>query len=252
MGTNISTKLYYIDYEYILQNYKKEEFWTKKWTIYDYGKLKIELGINAINVRDNKIIMGINIYYAGDKRHHYKQETSNYISGSCLDSSEYYGGTFNIPINNKEYTNELFQNKIYGICKRLIDYIEYQLICSLAIYKNEKTRIDLLKDHLKDIANDFLDANNVTNEAIREAYVDKYVYDNKDKSSQLNKIVLRFNEKLLTKEYLLFASFNDNEKDVEKFSKILKENKVSKSSITVWLQKLKDAKFDWEKLLPAI
>jgi transcriptional regulator NrdR family protein len=250
MGTNISTKLYYIDYEYILQNYKKEEFWTKKWTIYDYGKLKIELGINAINVRDNKIIMGINIYYAGDKRHQYDSHSFSGINGYCL--SDWDSNVIFIPINNKEYTNKIFQNKIYGSCQRLIKDVEYSLINKLAVYKNEKTRIDLLKDHLKDIANDFLDANNVTNEAIREAYVDKYVYDNKDKSSQLNKIVLRFNEKLLTKEYLLFASFNDNEKDVEKFSKILNEDKVSKSSVTVWVQKLKDAKFDWEKLLPAI
>ena len=134
----------------------------------------------------------------------------------------------------------------------MINYIEYALICDLAVYKDEETRISLLEGRLREIANNFLDDNGVTNDSIRDAYIEKYVDDNKYNDSQLNKIVLRFNEKLLTKEYLLFASFNDNEKDVEKFSKILNEDKVSKSSVTVWVQKLKDAKFDWEKLLPAI
>jgi len=250
MGTNISTKLYYIDYEYILQNYKKEEFWTKKWTIYDYGKLKIELGINAINVRDNKIIMGINIYYAGDKRHQYDSHSFSGINGYCL--SDWDSSVISIPINNKDYTNKIFQNKIYGSCQRLIKDVEHSLINKLAVYKDEETRISLLEGRLREIANNFLDDNGVTNDSIRDAYIEKYVDDNKYNDSQLHDIVLRFNEKLLTKEYLLFASFNDNKEDVEKFSKILNEDKVSKSSITVWLQKLKDAKFDWEKLLPAI
>ena len=56
----------------------------------------------------------------------------------------------------------------------------------------------------------------------------------------LSSIKEQFKERLLTKEYLIFASYNGKEDDVKKYSDILRKGNVSKTCIRTWLQKQKD------------
>src|SRR5574344_1753346 len=97
----ISTKLVYIDYKELLENYKNPEFRDKRWTIYDYGNIKVELAINAINRQANDIIMGLNVIYKGNKKRNYRAITTafNYIGDYLRD---YSPGTFAVPIDNPE------------------------------------------------------------------------------------------------------------------------------------------------------
>ncbi len=247
----LSTKLVYVDYKELLENYKNPDFWGKRWTIYDYGNIKVDLAINAINCQNNEIIMGLDVIYKGNKKRKYLRHSRTHIGG-CYSSSG-YRGTFAVPIDHPEYSNEIFTNKVYGKVKDLILDIESDLITEFPNYKQEAKRLADLEETWEDIANDWLDEKGVVYDDIREAYIDSYISICESKTEDYRaKIISQNFEKVLTKELLLFASFNKKENDVEKYSEILAKSKVSKSSIKTWLQKQKDEEIDWEDLLGEI
>jgi hypothetical protein len=247
----ISTKLVYIDYKELLENYKNPDFWGKRWTIYNYGNIKVELAINSINCQRNEIVMGLDVIYKGNKKRKYLRHSETYI-GSYYSSSGYCG-TFAVPIDHPEYSNEIFNNKVYGKVKNLILDIERTLITEFPNFKQEETRLHDLREHWKDIANEWLDDKDIEDDDIREAYISSYTSVCEDKTEDYRSEIIDQNtDKVLTKELLLFASFNKKENDVEKYSKILAKSKVSKSSIKTWLQKQKDEEIDWEDLLGEI
>ena len=248
--TNISTKLIYIDYKDLIANYKKPEFWGKKWTIYDYGNIKVELAINSISCFNNQIAMGMDVYYKGNKKRRYSRHVAGYIGSYYND---YYTGVFMVPINHPEYTNEIFKNKIYGKVKDLIDSIEGTLITDFPNYRAESDRIDNLERMWNSQAEDWLDEKGVEDDTVRDAYISAYISACRARTSDCRKLILEANsDKVLTKEKLLFASFSNKKEDVEKYNKILKTQKVSKSSIRTWLQSQKDKEIEWKDLLGAI
>ena len=247
----LSTKLVYVDYKELLENYKNPDFWGKRWTIYDYGNIKVDLAINTINCQNNEIIMGLGVIYKGNKKRKYLRHSRTYIDG-CYSSSG-YRGTFAVPIDHPEYSNEIFTNKVYGKVKNLILDIESDLITEFPNYKQEETRLHDLREYWKDIANKWLDEKGVVYDDIREAYIDSYISVCEDKTEDYKEEIISQNtDKVLTKELLLFASFNKKENDVEKYSEILAKSKVSKSSIKTWLQNQADKEIDWEDLLGEI
>lgn len=242
----ISTKLVNIDYETLIQNYKKEELWKKIWTIYDFGNLKVDVSLQTINVCKMTLTLQIDVYYKGDKKHRYR---------SIVRSQ-----STNIPIRHDEYSDTHFKRRIYGIAQSTITSSEFpwytaiedMLIEEFAVYKQEKIRIADIERELEEIANEFLDKNNVSNEDIRGAYISNFVENHPDLTNNLRRIKKQFCERVLTKELLLWASFNQNEKDVEYYSHLLNQKKVSKSCINVWLQKQKDQEIDWADCLEKI
>lgn len=248
--TNISTKLIYIDYKDLIANYKNPEFWGKKWTIYDYANIKVELAINCIACSKNEIIMGLNVYYKGNKKKCYKCEAKTYI-GNYNDT--YYLGTFAIPIDHPEYTNDIFKNKVYGKVQDIISSIEKSLICEFPNYVAETDRLDELEDTWEKLAGNWLDDKGVEGDDIRQAYIDAYIDSCRHKTADYRDDIVKTNtNKVLAKELLLFASFNNKEDDVKKYSDILKNKKVSKSKIRTWLQNQKDEEIQWEDLLGEI
>ncbi len=247
---NISTKLIYIDYKDLIANYKNPEFWGKKWTIYDYANIKAELAINCIDCYKNEIVMGLNVDYKGNKKKCYKSKTMAYI-GNYKEA--YYNGTFAVPIDHPEYTNNIFKNKIYGKVQDIISSIEKSLICEFPNYVAETDRLDELEDTWEKLAGNWLDDKGVEDDDIRQAYIDAYINSCRKKTADYRNYIIKTNtDKVLAKELLLFASFNNKEDDVKKYSDILKNEKVSKSKIRTWLQNQKDEEIQWEDLLGAI
>lgn len=233
MNNAVSTHLFKIDYEYIRKNYLNRELWGKTWTIYKFSKIEVELSLVKIDVKELFAWLSLKVYYKGDKRRKYNPTTRSLNGWYEFDS-------IRVPLNNPEYNDTLFQNKIYGEVMNSIRIIEEQVISGTAPYKAELKRLDDWAEELKDKANQFLDENNVSNEEIRDAYVDSFVSEHEHDNSMLNSIKEQFKERLLTKEYLIFASYNGKEDDVKKYSDILRKGNVSKTCIRTWLQKQKD------------
>lgn len=145
------------------------------------------------------------------------------------------------------------RNEIYGQVERDILVIELEIIEEFAVYKAEVDRINELSKSLKDVANDFLDEQNVTNTAIRSAYVDWFRDKMEDKiNDRTNYIKNKYRKKILTKELYMWASFNGKTSDANYYYNILNSKNISKSCIKVWLQKQKDKNIDFEEYLEDI
>lgn len=239
----LQTALTTIDYNTILEHYLERKFWSKRWVLYDYGSLKIEFGICSIDTINNRINCDLNVYYHGDKRHRYDQKSYMYIYR--------YGDNISIPIEHDEYNNEILANKIYGVAQRYIGKIEEYLIEGLAVYKAEEQRLRDLRETAERTAKKYLDENNIELEDVREAYIEHFKEKMSD-DSHLYEIKEEFDKRILTKELLLWASFNNKKEDVDEYSGLLKKKKVSKSTISVWLRKQQDEKIEWSTMLEEI
>lgn len=77
---------------------------------------------------------------------------------------------------------------------------------------------------LRKIAEDFLDANDVSNEDIRETYIDAYVSDNTKLDEYLGRMLEKKQYLIYPDLYLVFANATNNDKTIKKWEKILEEN----------------------------
>lgn len=229
MKNEISTHLFKIDFKFIKDNYLNRSLWGKTWLIYKFGKLSVELKLCEIDVENNKARLGLNIVYLGDNRHHYGRQVVNY-DGHTMG--------IEIPLDHPEFTDVIFQNQIYYAVVNALVVIEKCLVENFAVYRQERIRLNEWLKMLEDKANSFLDENNVSNEDIRDAYVSAFVSENYTNKS-LYDIKERYINRLLTREFICFASYNGKQEEVEKYSKIAKKGKVSKSTISVWLKQQK-------------
>lgn len=203
----ISTTIYRMDLSWIYKHYLDQEAWKKKWCLFDYDGLRVEFHLASIDIEDNIIHGRTDISYAGDKRRK--------IAPFVFDRYHYYGD-MSIPLNNPEYTQECFEKKLNGNVYYQLKMVEDDVICHRREYKSLQDYLDSYDQKLEDIANDFLDEQNVTNDDIREAYIDWYKDKMKDQSGyDLDDIVRDYQYTILTKFYCLYASMVNDQKNFE-------------------------------------
>lgn len=209
MENTISTNVVKLDLQVILNNYKKPEFWSKNWLIIDTKWLSINWHITYINCKDNKIMSEVKI------------TKINYKKGNKVIKSLWYYPSSDcqvIPINNPEYTQDHFEKNIYNAVLRVINSVEDTLTRYYKEFEDADAQDDSYIESLKNIAKAFLDENKVTNEDIREAYIDAYVSKmTYDRVSYKSKVIDNFRYKLLTPVYVYTSAWFDNEKDFEKY-----------------------------------
>lgn len=228
----ITTTLSKINYEFLMKHYLDPKYWRKEWIIYDYGSLKVTLKLKQIDIQSDRIVLMLMVEYKGDKKKNYPRETSiSYVF---------------IPINHPEYNETLFMQKIYSEVATTLTIIERYIVWGFPEYKQEEKRVFEKTKLLKERARAYAKEHNIKDEyiidSIIEAFKDEYLDDYR------NDIIIKYQDELLVKERLLFASFSNYEKKVKELSEKLNKTKVSKSTIEVWLRKQKDAKIDYEKL----
>jgi hypothetical protein len=158
MSKELSTKLYKLDFKEIINNATNKEFWNKKWVIYKYDNLWVEFSLDTININSNKLVGRLEL--CGSK---YLGNITTYIY---------------IPLHEDNY-NEIVLNQ--DLCGK-VDYLFTQLgewdIRASQIYKSLKDQENDLADKLREIAEDFLDNEGVSNKDIRDAYIDSYISNN--------------------------------------------------------------------------
>lgn len=245
MKNELSTKLVYLDLKTILANYKKPSFWKKEWVIFKSSKVEITWRLVSIDCRGNKIqsevvVKPFVIIRGGKKIYLYGDD---------------YHNTFNcqmIPIANDEYNDTIFQNNILGTCLYAIQYIEqHRLVPQYNEYKEAMRMESDEEDNLREIASDFLDQQNVSHEAIRDAYIDKYLDDH---SSQINqftsRVINNFQYKILPNIYLMLCSWFNNQEKFDEYSKLCKG--VRKSiRLEIWKKSREIQTDDWKESMQA-
>lgn len=207
-------KVYDIDYSFIIKNYLNPEMWQKTWTLFQYKTFVITLQLTYINCQDEKITLRVKIK-DNSSEHKY-----SYDWGRNLDKDASDDVYYSLKINDLKFLKNSVENSVFDTIERLE---RYNIIASedyldlKKMYRNEK-------DSLREIAEKFLDANDVSNEDIREAYIDAYVSNNTQLDTYLTRMIDRKQHLIFPDLYLVFANATRNDKTVKKWEKILAEN----------------------------
>ena len=207
-------KVYDIDYSFIIKNYLNPEMWQKTWTLFQYKTFVVTLQLTYINCQDEKITLRVKIK-DNSSEHEYA-----YDWGKNLDKDASDDVYYSLKINDLKFLKTLIESSVFDAISKLE---KYNIVAS-EDYQNLKEMYSNEQDSLRNIAEDFLDANDVSNEDIREAYIDAYVSNNTKLDGYLGRMLNKKQYIIFPDLYLMFANATRNDKTVKKWEKILAEN----------------------------
>lgn len=177
-------KVYNIDYEFIIKNYLSQHLWQKIWTLLQYKEHIITLNLYKIMTKDNEIVFEIK--YQG------------------------FWGTEYVNYNIANTSIKILKQQINGAMFRIIDRYEESLIEASEGYKRIEDSKWEERMMLKSIARDFLDREGVTNDEIREVYIDRYVDKNETVYEQLSSYKRASKYTVLTDLFLIFCEITQD------------------------------------------
>lgn len=181
MNKELAIKVYDIDYSFILKNYLDQEMWSKRWTLFTYKNINIYLKLESIILKKPiKLEFGVE------------------IECSCFNIST----TFYYDLDNSNIN--ILKKQINGRMEDLIKYYENDNIQREQDYKDIENSSDYEEDTLTRIAEEYLDENGVSNNTIRDAYIEKYVDKNKKTDKYLEKYIASRKYKSSTDLWLIF------------------------------------------------
>lgn len=220
MEKGLRLKVYDVDYSFIIKNYLDEKLWDKEWTIFIYKNFQIILRLNSIDVRDKVIWFEVEIQDGNT-------ENKSYWIKSKKDTFKYF-----LSVESIDILKQSLNHTIFTLMQKLETeaYIQY----TDEYYNLETMRSDE-SEKLEKIANDFLDDEGVTNEEIREAYVNYYVDKNEKVYDLINQYTNKMKYRMITDFYLIFLQAT---KDDERIKII--EDKIGKEKIEQTLEEIKE------------
>lgn len=230
-------KVYDIDYSFIIKNYLNPEMWQKTWTLFQYKTFVITLQLTHINCQDEKITLRVKIK-DNSSEHKYSYDWGRNSDKDASDDVYY-----SLKINNLNFLKNSVEHSVFNAIERLE---KYNILASKD-YLDLKEMYSNEKDSLKKIAEDFLDANDVSNEDIREAYIDTYVSNNTQLDTYLGRMIDRKQHLIFPDLYLVFANATRNDKTVKKWEEILAENnniEELKTEILEYLEYMQSEDFE--------
>ena len=155
MKNELAIKTYDIDYSFIIKNYLDQNLWNKTWTLLVYKHYRVTLELYGIECQEPINIKFRIAVKTGEK------SDSNIIS---------------YDLSNGNLT--VLKKQINGAIEQGIRYCETWLIEDEDGYRAINDAISEEEDRLRNIAEEYLDENNITLDDVREAYIDRYVSDN--------------------------------------------------------------------------
>lgn len=201
-------KVYDVDYSFIIKNYLNPEMWSKEWTLFQYKGFVFTLNINGIDCQNEKVSFNLYLKDTLERNKYYEEWCSypNRVSRYIVHSLKIEDVNF-------------LKRRIYSEMKEAIKVLENRRCQALDEYKEIEDSKDTEKYILTEIAEKFLDENNVTNEDIRDVYIKNYIENNSRIEDKLNEFKSNNRYRLLTDLYLILA---ESEKD-EEFVKFILE-----------------------------
>ena len=187
MKGELTIKTYEIDYSFIIKNYLDKELWHKDWTVFVYKDFLFKISLYEINVANEYIRFKISVT---------NKDYTNY------NYFTYYIQQSNVKILKKQINGEIFT---------LIEWCENYYIHDEAGYKTIKDAESEEEDMLRNIAEEFLDDNGVSNKEIREVYIDNYVCNNTKTDTYLSNYVTGRKYCVLSDLYLVYTKIVEDE-----------------------------------------
>lgn len=200
-------KTWKMDYSFIIKNYLNPALWQKTWTLFEYKDFVITIKLARIETEDMRIVFRLNLRDNGRPNTWGDQEDVSY----SLKSSSI----------------KFLIKSINGAIFRMISYHERNHVLEdLPVYIDTKQQGDIEIEKLTALASEFLDDEGVTNEEIREAYIDKYVDDNKQNNEYIQRLRSAYEYHLLTDFYLVFAESIGDDTKYQTVMNRLEENEI--------------------------
>lgn len=127
--------------------------------------------------------------------------------------------------------------------------MEQENIRTLEIYEKIRSSANHEKRELERIAENFLDDEGVTNEEIRDVYIENYVENNQKIKDKLDDILYENEYTIFTDFYLVYAESTKDEKMIEKAKN--KTKKVAdiesiQEEVEEYMQKIETEEFEDE------
>lgn len=157
METGLTLKIYKMNYEFLIKNYLDRKMWEREWTLFEYKQYKVTMNIWSIMTRTEQISLDIRLHYVNDNG--YKDYKERTIS-------------FSLKIEDVTFLKRQINSVIFDLMvtvERDTKIFETEHCNELYEMKCEE------KQKLTKIAEEFLDNANVTNDNLREAYIEAYI-----------------------------------------------------------------------------
>lgn len=205
MKNEIALKVYEIDYSFIIKNYLDKELWHKEWTLFIYKNYVFKISLESIEVKRNAIVFKVESNQESSFDWNNYENLDNYtIIIHYLDNS-------NIDVLKKQINGAIFE---------LIERAEKIRIIKSNEYKELEDCKSQEEDRLEEIAKDFLDKEGVTNENIRDAYINDYVSANRT----VNNSLIRYKrEKIYTVIPDVYLVFTKATNDIARENRVLEK-----------------------------
>ena len=197
MKNEIALKVYEVNYDFIIKNYLSPKLWEKTWTLFVYKDITITLNINYITVKPRKICFDVRI-----KQDEYTTYTNIY---------------YNIDQSNLK----ILKKQINGAIETLMTSLEKNYIYKEQGYKDIEQAKSNERGLLIKIAEEFLDENNVTNEEIRNVYIENYVDNNEKTWTYLNNYVDGRHYRCMPDMWLVYYKATENNEKYQQLLNIL-------------------------------
>lgn len=153
-----TTKLYRLDLQFIADNCLDRKLWGKKWNIFQYDKVSIDLFILNIDIEDGKLRLGI------------KMSTTDH--GSFGSHGFFSRGDVVIPLDKgKQNMLNAKRQVVSAIRSRVLSY-EYHIASKYIGYKRAESYDEAVREEARRRAIKLLDEEEITNDDIRAAYID--------------------------------------------------------------------------------
>lgn len=200
-------KVWKMDYSFIIKNYLNPALWQKTWTLFEYKDFVITIKLTKIETENMRIVFRLNLRDNSRPNTWGDQEDVSYsLKGSSI---------------------KFLIKNINGAIFRMISYHERNHVLEdLPVYIDAKQQGDIEIEKLTVLASEFLDDEGVTNEEIREAYIDKYVDDNKQNDEYIQRLRSAYEYHLLTDFYLVFAESIGDDARYQTVMDRLEENEI--------------------------
>lgn len=200
-------KVWKMDYSFIVKNYLNPALWQKTWTLFEYKDFVITIKLTKIETENMRIVFRLNLRDNSRPNTWGDQEDVSYsLKGSSI---------------------KFLIKSINGAIFRMISYRERNHVLEdLPVYIDAKQQGDIEIEKLTVLASEFLDDEGVTNEEIREAYIDKYVDDNKQNDEYIQRLRSAYEYHLLTDFYLVFAESIGDDAKYQTVMDRLEENEI--------------------------
>lgn len=203
-------KVYKIDYDFIVKNYLNPEMWKKTWTLFQYKKFVVTLELSSIECQQEKIWFRIEVKDYDKDRKYFNNWWKN------TDKNSVRLTDYSLKVNDISFLKRAIETAVLKTIKEL----EEQYIRSLEEYRDLEENYENEKGILENIAKEFLDNEGVTNEEIREVYIDSYVNNNTKIDILKQKLLNDYQFTMFTDFYLVFAHSTKNPDTIEKYEEI--------------------------------